>query len=76
MLRPFRFIFDLLLNRLFQKISAQIGQTPLFSRREVGQLSRPNAQPFKLAEERAQSSKAGVKARSDQRPWNYRQSRR
>jgi micrococcal nuclease len=38
--------------------------------------SCPNAQPFKLAEAIAQSSKAGVWARNDQRPWDYRQSRR
>jgi len=37
--------------------------------------SCPNAQPFKLAEAIAQSSKAGVWARSDQRPWDYRQSK-
>ena len=37
--------------------------------------SCPNAQPFKLAEAIAQSSKAGVWARNDQRPWDYRQSK-
>jgi len=38
--------------------------------------SCPNAQPSKLAEAIAQSSKAGVWARNDQRPWDYRQSKR
>ena len=37
--------------------------------------SCPNAQPFKLAEAIAQSSKAGIWARNDQRPWDYRQSK-
>lgn len=38
--------------------------------------SCPNAQPFKLAEAIAQSSKSGVWAQNDQRPWDYRQSKR
>jgi micrococcal nuclease len=38
--------------------------------------SCPNAEPFKMAESIGKENKAGVWARNDQRPWDYRKAKR